>query len=109
MNESSKRLLAVYDGHQRASGNFLWRVMGREGLASGETPLVTQFEKGFESVQNHTSEVLRGRVTRSTTARGNPAARPRAGASRNFLRTTAALHPITGSDSQHQGSPKKQM
>lgn len=49
----SEDLLAVYDGHQGPSGNFLWRVMGRDGLASGETPLVTQFEKGFASVQKH--------------------------------------------------------
>jgi hypothetical protein len=47
----SEDLLAVYDAHMH--GNFLWRVMGREGLQSGETPLVTQFEKGFESVQQH--------------------------------------------------------
>jgi hypothetical protein len=49
----SEDVMAVYDGHQGASGNYLWRVMGRDGLASGETPLVTQFEKGFESVQKH--------------------------------------------------------
>jgi hypothetical protein len=48
----SEDLMAVYDGHQ-AIGNFLWRVMGRDGLQYGETPLVTQFEKGFESVQQH--------------------------------------------------------
>ena len=48
----SEDLLAVYDTHQE-SGNFLWRVMGRDGLESDETPLVTQFEKGFESVQKH--------------------------------------------------------
>jgi len=47
----SEDLLAVYEAGAR--GNFLWRVMGRDGLQSGETPLVTQFEKGFESVQNH--------------------------------------------------------
>jgi hypothetical protein len=47
----SEDLLAVYDAHMH--GNFLWRVMGRDGLQSGETPLVTQFEKGFESVQQH--------------------------------------------------------
>src|SRR6202011_6259992 len=47
----SEDLLAVYDAHGGPSGNFLWRVMGRDGLQSGETPLVTQFEKGFESVQ----------------------------------------------------------
>jgi hypothetical protein len=49
----SEDLLAVYDGHQGPNGNFLWRVMGRDGLETGETPLVTQFEKGFESVQKH--------------------------------------------------------
>jgi len=49
----SEDLLAVYDAYQWPSGNFLWRVMGRDGLQSGETPLVTQFEKGFESVQKH--------------------------------------------------------
>jgi hypothetical protein len=48
----SEDLLAVYDAHH-SSGNFLWRVTGRDGLQSGETPLVTQFEKGFESVQKH--------------------------------------------------------
>jgi hypothetical protein len=49
----SEDLLAVYDGHQGPNGNYLWRVMGRDGLASGETPLVTEFEKGFESIQKH--------------------------------------------------------
>jgi hypothetical protein len=49
----SEDLMAVYDGHQGPIGNFLWRVMGRNGLEYGETPLVTQFEKGFESVQQH--------------------------------------------------------
>jgi hypothetical protein len=49
----SEDVMAVYDGHQGPNGNYLWRVMGREGLQSGETPLVTQFEKGFESVQKH--------------------------------------------------------
>jgi hypothetical protein len=49
----SEDVMAVYDGHQGPNGNYLWRVMGRGGLESGETPLVTQFEKGFESVQKH--------------------------------------------------------
>jgi hypothetical protein len=49
----SEDLLAVYDAHQGTGGNYLWRVMGRDGLQSGETPLVTQFEKGFDSVQKH--------------------------------------------------------
>jgi len=48
----SEDLLAVYDA-RHPGGNFLWRVMGRDGLQAGETPLVTQFEKGFESVQRH--------------------------------------------------------
>jgi hypothetical protein len=47
----SEDLLAVYDAHEH--GNFLWRVMGRDGLQSGETPLVTEFEKGFEGVQHN--------------------------------------------------------
>jgi hypothetical protein len=49
----SEDVMAVYDAHQGLNGNFLWRVMGRDGLQSGETPLVTQFEKGFEGVQKH--------------------------------------------------------
>jgi len=49
----SEDVMAVYDGHRGTRGNYLWRVMGRDGLESGETPLVTQFEKGFESVQKH--------------------------------------------------------
>jgi hypothetical protein len=49
----SEDVMAVYDAHQGLNGNFLWRVMGRNGLQSGETPLVTQFEKGFEGVQKH--------------------------------------------------------
>ena len=53
MSRPSEDVLAVYDAHQGGNGNFLWRVMGRDGLQSGETPLVTQFENGFESVQKH--------------------------------------------------------
>jgi hypothetical protein len=49
----SEDVMAVYDGHRGSNGNYLWRVMGRDGLESGETPLVTQFEKGFDSVQKH--------------------------------------------------------
>src|ERR1700751_4486762 len=43
-------VLAVYDAHF-AGGQYLWRVMGRDGLQKGETPLLTKFEKGFESIQ----------------------------------------------------------
>ena len=49
----SEDVMAVYEGHRGPNGNYLWRVMGRDGLESGETPLVTQFEKGFDSVQKH--------------------------------------------------------
>ena len=49
----SEDVMAVYDAHQGPKSNFLWRVIGRDGFQSGETPLVTQFEKGFESVQKH--------------------------------------------------------
>lgn len=47
----SEDLMAVYDAHM--NGDFLWRVMGRDGLQAGETPLVTEFEKGFENVSQH--------------------------------------------------------
>ena len=47
----SEDLIAVYDAG--LTGNYLWRVMGHNGLQPGETPLVTQFEQGFESVQKH--------------------------------------------------------
>ena len=47
----SEDVMAVYDAHGWPGNNFLWRVMGHEGLQRGETPLVTQFEKGFEGVQ----------------------------------------------------------
>ena len=47
----SEDLMAVYDAHMPST--FLWRVMGRDGLQSGETPLVTQFEKAFEGVQRN--------------------------------------------------------
>ena len=47
----SEDVMAVYD--MPPSSSFLWRVMGHGGLQSGETPLVTEFEQGFESVQKH--------------------------------------------------------
>ena len=50
-SRASEDLLAVYDAGP--TGSYLWRVMGRNGLQSGETPLVAQFEQGFESVQTH--------------------------------------------------------
>jgi hypothetical protein len=51
----SEDVLAVYDAHS-PSDQYLWRAMGRDGLQSGETPLVTQFEKGFESAQAKASK-----------------------------------------------------
>jgi hypothetical protein len=53
MSRPSEDLLAVYDAHQGPNSNFLWRIMGQRGLEAGETPLVMQFEKAFESVQQH--------------------------------------------------------
>jgi len=47
----SEDVLAVYDAHMRG-GQYLWRTMGRAGLQTGETPMATQFERGFESVQS---------------------------------------------------------
>ncbi len=52
----SEDILAVYDARQLPSGMYLWRVTGRDGLQSGETPLFTQFEKGFEGVQTKTGK-----------------------------------------------------
>jgi len=53
MSRPSEDVMAVYDAYPWPRGNFLWRVMGRDGLQWGETPLVTLFEKGFESVQKY--------------------------------------------------------
>jgi hypothetical protein len=46
----SEDVLAVYDAHV-PGGQYVWRAMGRDGLQTGETPLATQFQKGFEGVQ----------------------------------------------------------
>jgi hypothetical protein len=47
----SEDVMAVYD--MPPGGIFLWRVMAHGGLQTGETPLVTEFEQGFESAQKH--------------------------------------------------------
>jgi hypothetical protein len=52
----SEDILAVYDARQLPSGMYLWRAMGRDRLQAGETPLFTQFEKGFEGVQTKTEK-----------------------------------------------------
>ena len=53
LSRPSEDVLAVYDGRQPLSGNYLWRVTAPGGLQAGETPLVTQFEKAFEGVQKY--------------------------------------------------------
>ena len=45
----SEDVVAVYDGHSN-SQMYLWRVMGRGGLQTGETPLLTQFQTAFEKI-----------------------------------------------------------
>jgi hypothetical protein len=44
----SEDVLAVYDAHGWPHNQFLWRMMGRGGLQSGETPLLTNLEKAFD-------------------------------------------------------------
>lgn len=46
----SEDLLAVYDAHGWPRNNYLWRVMGHNGLQQNETPLVTDLQKAFEKV-----------------------------------------------------------
>jgi len=48
MSRPSEDILAVYDGHGWPRNQYLWRMMGRGGLQSGETPLLTNLEKAFE-------------------------------------------------------------
>jgi hypothetical protein len=48
MSRPTEDMIAVYD--TPLSGNYLWRVMGRNGLQAGEAPLMTQFEQGFDSI-----------------------------------------------------------
>jgi len=45
----SEDILAVYDAHGFPD-TYLWRVMGRDGLQSGETPLVTKFQQAFDKI-----------------------------------------------------------
>jgi hypothetical protein len=48
MSRPSEDVLAVYDAHGWPRNEYLWRVMGREGLQANETPLVTQLRQAFE-------------------------------------------------------------
>lgn len=47
----SEDVLALYDAHGPSS-TYLWRVMGQGGLQKGEVPLVSQFEKAWEKIEN---------------------------------------------------------
>lgn len=56
-SRASEDVLAVYGAHRgdesgKRSSTYLWRVMGRGGLAKGEMPLVLQFEKAWEKIAN---------------------------------------------------------
>jgi hypothetical protein len=45
----SEDVLAVYDARGwPANGQYLWRMMGRDGLQPSESPLVTNLEKAFD-------------------------------------------------------------
>ena len=46
----SEDVLAAYDARAWPQGEYLWRAMGRDGLQANETPLVTKFERGFDSL-----------------------------------------------------------
>jgi hypothetical protein len=50
MSRPSEDVLAVYDAHDWPEDQYLWRMMGRGGLQSSETPLLTNLEKAFEKV-----------------------------------------------------------
>lgn len=44
----SEDVLAVYDAHGWPENQYLWRMMGRNGLQPSESPLFTNLEKAFE-------------------------------------------------------------
>ena len=51
----SEDVLAVYDAHVGGAGSppsqtYLWRVMGRGGLQTGEMPLLSQFQKAWNEI-----------------------------------------------------------
>jgi hypothetical protein len=49
-SRASEDILAVYDAHGWPGNNYLWRMMGQNGLQEGETPLVTNLRTAFEKV-----------------------------------------------------------
>jgi hypothetical protein len=48
MSRPSEDVLAVYDVQGWPQNQYLWRMMGRSGLETGETPLATDLEKAFD-------------------------------------------------------------
>ena len=48
MSRPSEDVLAVYDAHGWPQNQYLWRMMGRSGLQTSETPLVNDLQKAFE-------------------------------------------------------------
>lgn len=48
----SEDILAVYDAHGWPADQYLWRMMGRNGLQQSETPLVTNLETAFNLAKN---------------------------------------------------------
>ncbi|HET6177893.1 MAG TPA: hypothetical protein VFE61_13225 [Candidatus Sulfotelmatobacter sp.] len=50
----SEDILAMYDAHGwPKNSQYLWRMTGRNGLQTGETPLVTNLQKAFEQADKH--------------------------------------------------------
>lgn len=49
-SRASEDVLAVYDAHG-SRGNYLWRMMGQNGLQEGETPLLSNLRTAFERAQ----------------------------------------------------------
>ena len=48
MSRPSEDVLAVYDAHGWPKNEYLWRMMSRSGLQTGETPLATDLENAFD-------------------------------------------------------------
>ena len=49
MSHPSEDVLAIYDARGwPGNGQYLWRMMGRDGLQASEAPLVTNLEKAFD-------------------------------------------------------------
>ena len=48
MSRPSEDILAVYDAHGWPQNQYLWRMTGRSGLQTSETPLVTDLQKAYD-------------------------------------------------------------